>query len=227
MRAVATRRHLDDLDDAVLREAVSRWLACGGALEPAREALRALDLPADGLTNLYGLDLSAENPLGFAARIVEQSFDMQGSLATLGDYPDRDYILDSVAPHYAAARDEAAAAVWRVRTTIQRRYAVYDRLILPSPDGRACLSVSRVRLLVEDAVMPDAPAPDLTARERRCLGLLASGLTVKEMAHALGLSPRTVEKHVESLKRRFGARTTAHAVARALLADMAAAGDRG
>ncbi|SOD99847.1 regulatory protein, luxR family [Caenispirillum bisanense] len=205
----------------MLREATSRWLACGGAAEPTREALRALDLPADGLTNLYGLDLTAENPLGFAARIVEQSFDMQGSLETLGDYPDREYILDSVAPHYAAARDEATAALWRVRTMIQRRYAVYDRLILPSPDGRACLSVSRVRLLVEDAVMPDAP--DLTARERQCLGLLASGLTVKEMAHALGLSPRTVEKHVESLKRRFGARTTAQAVARALLADMACA----
>ena len=39
------------------------------------------------------------------------------------------------------------------------------------------------------------------------LGLIAEGLSNKEIAARLYLSPRTVEKHVESLLRKTGARS--------------------
>ncbi len=53
----------------------------------------------------------------------------------------------------------------------------------------------------------------LTARERDVLGLVGQGLPNKEIASRLFVSPRTVEKHVESLLRKTGARSRAHLVA--------------
>ncbi|HEY6275382.1 MAG TPA: BREX system ATP-binding domain-containing protein [Streptosporangiaceae bacterium] len=47
----------------------------------------------------------------------------------------------------------------------------------------------------------------VTTREADVLRLVAGGLTNKEIAARLHLSPRTVEKHVESLLRKTGART--------------------
>jgi len=65
---------------------------------------------------------------------------------------------------------------------------------------------------------PDAPHPDedgllVTAREREVLRLVAAGLRNKEIAARLYLSPRTVEKHVESLLRKTGARSRTQLVA--------------
>jgi DNA-binding CsgD family transcriptional regulator len=50
-------------------------------------------------------------------------------------------------------------------------------------------------------------AAGVTAREAEVLRLVADGLPNKEIAARLHLSPRTVEKHVESLLRKTGARS--------------------
>ena len=62
-----------------------------------------------------------------------------------------------------------------------------------------------------------APAPGhLTARENDVLRLLAQGLSSREIAQRLDLSPRTVENHRASISRRTGlnsvAQLTLHAV---------------
>ena len=46
----------------------------------------------------------------------------------------------------------------------------------------------------------------VTGRETQVLNLLVQGLTNKEIARRLQLSPRTVDKHVESLLRKSGTR---------------------
>ncbi len=53
----------------------------------------------------------------------------------------------------------------------------------------------------------------ITAREADVLTLVASGLQNKDIAARLFLSPRTVEKHVESLLRKTGSRTRTELVA--------------
>jgi DNA-binding CsgD family transcriptional regulator len=53
----------------------------------------------------------------------------------------------------------------------------------------------------------------ITVREAEVLRLLVGGLTNKEIAERLHLSHRTVEKHVESLLRKAGARSRTHLVA--------------
>jgi DNA-binding NarL/FixJ family response regulator len=50
----------------------------------------------------------------------------------------------------------------------------------------------------------------ITAREADVLELVTEGLSNKDIAVRLGLSPRTVEKHVESLLRKLGARSRTH-----------------
>ena len=53
----------------------------------------------------------------------------------------------------------------------------------------------------------------VTAREADVLVLVAEGLANKEIAARLHVSPRTVEKHVESLMRKAGARSRTQLVA--------------
>jgi DNA-binding CsgD family transcriptional regulator len=56
----------------------------------------------------------------------------------------------------------------------------------------------------------------LTAREAEVLALVAEGLTNKEIAGRLRLSPRTVEKHLEALLRKTGTRSRTQLLALSL-----------
>lgn len=54
----------------------------------------------------------------------------------------------------------------------------------------------------------------LSAREQEVLRLLAEGMTDREIAAALAISPRTVESHVSSVLRKLGVRNRAEAAQR-------------
>jgi DNA-binding CsgD family transcriptional regulator len=58
-----------------------------------------------------------------------------------------------------------------------------------------------------------APAVRLTRREAEVLGLLARRWTDKEIAAALGISPRTAMGHVASILAKLGARNRREAAA--------------
>lgn len=84
--------------------------------------------------------------------------------------------------------------------------------------GRRFLS-PRVRELLggtaRNGPKPKVPG-DLTAREREVLQLLAEGHAHKEIAHRLGISPRTVEFHKNRISEKLGVRSTAELTAYAL-----------
>ena len=61
-----------------------------------------------------------------------------------------------------------------------------------------------------------APADRLTPREREVLRLIALGHTSVEIAHKLGLSPRTIETHRARIHRKLGLDTRAELVHYAL-----------
>ena len=56
----------------------------------------------------------------------------------------------------------------------------------------------------------------LTPRESLILGEIVEGLSSKEIARALELSPRTIEFHRANLLRKWGAKNTAHLVRKVL-----------
>ena len=61
----------------------------------------------------------------------------------------------------------------------------------------------------------DGDGPSLTDREREVLALLERGAADREIAAALTISVKTVEKHVGSILRKTGAQNRTQAVARA------------
>jgi DNA-binding NarL/FixJ family response regulator len=75
------------------------------------------------------------------------------------------------------------------------------------------------QLLRHAHVLMAAPAPSrltvmgVTARETEVLDLIRQGLSNRDIATRLILSPRTVEKHVETLLRKTGARSRTQLVA--------------
>ena len=88
---------------------------------------------------------------------------------------------------------------------------------------RGDLAMSRVHAaqVVEHLQRGRGPgqAPDelgglLSSREQEVLRLLAEGLTDREIAGALAISPRTVESHVSNVLRKLGVRNRAEAAQR-------------
>jgi DNA-binding NarL/FixJ family response regulator len=67
--------------------------------------------------------------------------------------------------------------------------------------------------LVQSAISETEPSADrqdrLPLRQREILQLVAEGLTLKEIASALDLSPKTVEYHKSKLMEQLGLHTTA------------------
>jgi DNA-binding NarL/FixJ family response regulator len=61
---------------------------------------------------------------------------------------------------------------------------------------------------------PESVLESLTAREAEVLRLLADGLTDREIAESLTISPRTVETHVSAILHKLGARNRADAARR-------------
>ena len=70
-------------------------------------------------------------------------------------------------------------------------------------------------LLTEGHVNGDVPGADraLTSREKEVLNWICSGKTNPEIATILGISPRTVHKHVERILEKLGVENRAAAIA--------------
>jgi DNA-binding NarL/FixJ family response regulator len=64
--------------------------------------------------------------------------------------------------------------------------------------------------------LPGEPPVLLTPREIEVLGALGNGMTNKEVARLLGISPHTVKFHIESLFGKLGAASRAEAVAKGM-----------
>jgi DNA-binding NarL/FixJ family response regulator len=57
---------------------------------------------------------------------------------------------------------------------------------------------------------------NVTPRELEVLGLISEGLSTRQVASRLNLSPKTVETHIAKLYRKLGARTRVQALSRAV-----------
>lgn len=91
------------------------------------------------------------------------------------------------------------------------------RAVVGAARGELAVTRRRARLLVDrlgEARRSPAPDVGLTDRELQVIRMVADGLTDREIAAALVLSPRTVEGHVARLIHKLGARNRTDAVSR-------------
>ena len=80
-----------------------------------------------------------------------------------------------------------------------------------------------MRALLRRAADGRPRARRLTAREQQVLQLLAEGLTQRDIADALVISPRTAGKHIERILEKLEVRSRAQAVAVAYRDDLVGA----
>jgi DNA-binding CsgD family transcriptional regulator len=99
----------------------------------------------------------------------------------------------------------------------------FDRLEQLAPEERLAIEVAS--LVLHDRMRTLSPARaemrlTLSPRERDCIGFIAEGLSDGEIADKLGVGEATVMTHVQSARRKLGAKTRAQAVARCLVRDL-------
>ncbi len=88
------------------------------------------------------------------------------------------------------------------------------RVVVAAARGDALLDGAVFSRLAECRDSSDDAASRLTARERQVRNLLAEGLADKQIATRLGISVKTVEKHVGAMLRKTGARNRTMLVTR-------------
>ncbi|RFU19845.1 DNA-binding response regulator [Geodermatophilus marinus] len=104
------------------------------------------------------------------------------------------------------------------------------RAVLAVAGGDAVYGGAVARRVVDSLTGASArvPAlPELTAREREVLDLLAAGLRTSQVARRLGLSEKTVRNHVSAVLTKLQVPDRAAAVARAREAGLGPPGVRG
>jgi HD-GYP domain-containing protein (c-di-GMP phosphodiesterase class II) len=95
--------------------------------------------------------------------------------------------------------------------------AAADELSREAEDGR--LAPEAVNAVLTAAGQPRRPVrlpAGLSEREREVLALIARGLTTKQAAHRLGISPKTCDHHIQRLYGKLGVSTRAGATLFAL-----------
>jgi len=92
------------------------------------------------------------------------------------------------------------------------RIGAGERVFTPEQER---VAVSELGRLARQARESSGVRSSLTERELEILELVSHGLTVKQVASRIGLSPRTVETHISKLYRKLGVRNRVQAVSRA------------
>jgi DNA-binding NarL/FixJ family response regulator len=94
-----------------------------------------------------------------------------------------------------------------------RRVLDGERVISPEVEQIAVSELGKFARMAREGSEVRA---SLTPREHEVLVMISRGLTMRQMASRLGISPRTVETHVAKLYRKLDVRTRVQAVSRAV-----------
>jgi two-component system response regulator DevR len=200
-------------DHALVRSAVRQALAAPdievvGEASTADEALLlAPQLAPDVL--LLDVNLPGTSGLGLLRELAPRLPSTQIVMLTVSD--DRRDLLDAVRSGAAGylTKDLSPDALQRAVRGIRSGDLAMSRAMAAEVINQLAGTMNRL-----PAGGPHPGLPGVSAREEQVLALLADGLTDREIAERLGISPRTVETHVGSLLSKLGVRNRAQAARR-------------
>lgn len=207
-------RHGGDVDMVtfyVIPDAVEAMIAVGD-LDEADELTTSLELTGSRLsqpwmaaigTRCRSMVLAARGDLGGAEHAAARAMTEHRALAAPFERARTQLVLGQV---QRRLRHRQAA-----RATLQEAYATFEALGAPIWAARAAATLGRVQVVRgRDSV--------LTPAERRVAELAAAGMTNKDVAAALFISPKTVEYNLGRVYRKLGIRTRVE-LGRTLSAD--------
>jgi DNA-binding NarL/FixJ family response regulator len=172
------------------------------ALEMARELspdVIVLDLSLPG--ELQGLDV---------ARRLRAEESTAKILILTGRTDDRS-VFDSIRAGADGFLEKTAGV--RFIADALTRVAAGERVFSPDQERSALQELGR---MARRARASSGAQAIVTPRELEILEFVSLGLTVKQVATRLGLSPRTVEAHIAKLYRKLGVRNRVQAISRAV-----------
>lgn len=192
-RAVAiARAHGERLCQSYALWALGRALWVSGdreqALARTREALEILRDFNDHIVTASALDLLARDAASRGAH--ERSALLLGAVNALCQATGFAPLSDD----HARCADTVAAALG---------HAAYERAL--AEGGRHDSPAQAIDFALDEGkAAPAGRAKPLTRREQEVCGLVAGGLTNRQIAVALSLSPRTADRHVENILTKLG-----------------------
>jgi two-component system response regulator NreC len=193
-------------DHAVVREGIRNVLSLEQGFEVVAEAddgAQALTLAQQHRPDVVVLDITmpGESGIEVAAKLRRTLPESRVLVLTMHDRGE--YVLEAVraGAHGYVLKDAGPAELRDAVRTVHRGEEFFSPRVAAKMSAALRGEVAREhqRGLVEG----------LTTREREVLTLIASGKTNKEIGVDLGISPRTVESHRESLVKKLGIRTVA------------------
>jgi predicted ATPase/DNA-binding CsgD family transcriptional regulator len=204
----------------------------------AVQAVTAGDVPLAARWCRQGLELSGPDPSSFLTAFAV--FAAVEIAALKGDHELaarlHGRLLDSEGPIYAVVPPDFATAHQTVLTRLRDAldadsFASYvaegaavpwpsllqelDAYLARTGDPQPTMSAS------PDTVRDHSRHPELTERQREVVKLLARGLTNKEIAQTLGITPKTVMHHTHAIYQSLGVRGRSETVAWAFQAGLA------
>lgn len=171
---------------------------CGEARN-ARSALKAVRESPPNVA-IIDISLSDGNGLELVKQIHAAAPDVRIIVCSLHDetlYAER--VIRAGGMGYVSKQQPARAILSAIRTVL---------------DGKLYLSREMTDRLVHQAISgngtrPVTPIETLSDRELEVFELIGDGLSVKQIARQLHLSPKTVEYHREHIKQKLGAESSA------------------
>jgi len=193
-------------DHAVVREGIRSVLVAGSGFRvvgAAADAAEALSLARQHEPDVVLLDITmpGESGLGVASRLRDLLPTTRVLVLSMHDRTE--YVLEAVRSGASGylLKDASPATLRQAVGAVHRGEAYFCPVI-----ARRLSAALRGQLEADER---RGTVGRLTPREREVLVLIASGRTNKQIAAELGISPRTVETHRESLKRKLRIDTVA------------------
>ncbi|MGE5460066.1 MAG: response regulator [Solirubrobacterales bacterium] len=183
-------------------------LALAGEVGTGEEAVEACrELHPDVVV----LDLSLPGALqGLDVARAVRAEGTAGRLLVLTGRSDEEAVFDAIKAGADGFLEKTAGV--RFIADALLRVGAGERVFTPEQEGIAVAELGR---LARQARESSGVRASLTDRELEILELVSRGLTVKQVASRLGLSPRTVETHIAKLYRKLGVRNRVQAVSKA------------